>query len=31
MRGIVVWNAPEPILSEVRAAERETEDAPIPV
>jgi Mrp family chromosome partitioning ATPase len=31
MRGIVVWNAPEPLLSELRPAERETEDAPVPV
>ena len=30
VRGIVVWNAPDPILSETRPAEHSREDAPVP-
>jgi len=30
VRGIVVWNAPDPILSEVRPAEQVAEDAAVP-
>jgi Mrp family chromosome partitioning ATPase len=31
MRGIVLWNAPEPVLSELRPAEREAEEARVAV
>jgi Mrp family chromosome partitioning ATPase len=30
VRGIVVWNAPDPLLSELRPAEQTVEDAPVP-
>jgi Mrp family chromosome partitioning ATPase len=30
VRGIVVWNAPDPILSELRPAEHAAQDAPVP-
>jgi hypothetical protein len=31
MRGIVLWNAPEPVLSELRPAERQAEEARVAV
>ena len=30
VRGLVVWNAPDPILSELRPAEHPAEDLPVP-